>query len=151
MNIFAADDAYFWHAALLLSDTTDKMLEEREDVAQKRAVNEKRPTASALTLTHSLEYLACSNQNTATTFYQLSDGEKNPGRFQCISQVHFYFVNSTVKSDFLYKFQMRGRISMEKLIVSDLKSKWMCRVRRHCKIADIWANLIFHPEIKRKT
>lgn len=52
------------------------MEEEREDVPQKRAVNEKRPTAYALALTHSLEYLSCSNQKTARTFYQLSDGGK---------------------------------------------------------------------------
>lgn len=82
MNIFMADNAYFWHIVLRFSDKTDKMEEERKDLPQNWAVNEEPDSVCVHThthihaRTHSLENLSCSYQNTSRTFYQLSDRGK---------------------------------------------------------------------------
>lgn len=80
MNIFTADNAYFWHIALRFSDTTDKTEEERKDLPQNWAVNEEPDSVLCLSHTHThanahthSKNLSCSYQNTSTTFYQLSD------------------------------------------------------------------------------
>ncbi len=58
MNIFMADNAYFWHIALRFSDTTDKTEEERKDLPQNWAVNEEPDSVCSLSHTHTHTHTA---------------------------------------------------------------------------------------------